>query len=55
MGELADLQPHEQRAAFDQMRAAYERIEKRRNEREKTITLPAAIHSPSKTPRISAG
>lgn len=55
MGELADLQPQEQRAAFDQMRAAYQRIDQRRNEREKTITLPSAIHSPSQTPRISAG
>jgi len=55
MGELADLQPHEQKAAFDKMRAAYEGIERRRNERGKTITLPSSTHSPSKTPRISAG
>ncbi len=55
MGELADLQPHEQRAAFDKMRAAYEGVERRRNERGKTITLPSSTHSPSKTPRISAG
>jgi hypothetical protein len=55
MGELVDLKPQEQRAAFDQMRTAYEGIERRRNEREKTITLPSSIHSPSKTLRISAG
>jgi hypothetical protein len=55
MGELVDLQPQEQRAAFDQMRTAYEGIERRRNEREKTITLPSSIHSPCKTLRISAG